>query len=108
MISFPILSGIMRVQIEPTGDRVIINKSKKVHEQITRETWKPGLYETTVTNCTTGFCAVGWLSAVYGPIGCDEKRKIIEEDLGRNLTIWNDSYDREFGDVMLLFKRLDI
>lgn len=114
-VNYPTINHIPFVEVIPDGDLVVIDKTKKVHEQITEETWVQGLYEVRKyandiggPECTTGLCAVGWLAAVYGPVNGFAKRAIIEDNLQCSLTIWNDVSEREFSDVKSIFTSLDI
>jgi hypothetical protein len=106
-VSYQDIDGIVCVQVIPEGDKIIIDKSKKIHEQITPDTWCQNLYESRIGNCTVGMCAVGWIGAIYSPAMYNEISDKLEEQVGQ-LTLWNDKADRKFSEVVELFRSLDI
>lgn len=111
-----IINVLIGIEV-PEGSTFTVDRNKRVHEQLTKETWHQGSYQRHTTNnskCETlsGLCAVGWVMAVYGrdymsKVKLLDKAVDVEKAMGA-LLCWNDNSGRTFEEVVLLFKQLDI
>ena len=90
-----------------------IDKNRKVHEQITEETWCKG--GTTYDKQ----CMVLWIVSVYGNDAIRFAHyERIKTELGylvdnecyrlKDIYNWNDAPERTFDDILALLRKLDI
>ena len=97
-----------------------IDMSRKVHEQITPETWCHDMVTGTgvpITSMTNAMCIDIWLWCRYGwgvyiDAGDGGHIKRVFEHLGVNVRSgifrWNDAPERTFDDVLQVLKELDL
>ena len=89
--------------------RLAVDTDKKIHEQITEESWERG------TSTDKGkLCIALWCMRRYGFQGCEQPLRKIAEILGfasfksADIMAWNDSPDRTFGEVLKVLKEADV
>lgn len=92
---------------------LIFDPSKKIHEQITEETWCKGEWARTADGDSIGpldplackWCMYGWIRRAYSRIG--PARNSLADVVGTPaIGDWND--DHTFAEVLAAFKAADL
>ena len=102
-------------------DPVIIDFTKKIHEQITRGNWcrwdgptKKYITRPEISTCGREdgeMCVLEWIIARYGNDNCEKIQTLftaqIDPKCETQVSIWNDHPERTFEEVLAIFKAID-
>lgn len=91
---------------------IVFDPKKKIHEQITEETWCQGMsYQNangspTIASYACRACSEAWGYEIYGEAeGNDLRAKFREVNGILNVVNWNDAPERTFAEVHAAFQR---